>query len=304
MASAAFTAAALLAPAPVAEAAPAPTAWAALTPDRAPTDRAPDDLVRLAGAIPPSPAQLGATVLGAAGPESVLHLELYLQPAGATGLQTLADAVSTPGNPAYHRFLTVPQFARRFGIPAIRVAALDRYLEGRGLRVGPLARDHLAQAVQGTAAELDGAFGTALVKLRTAAGGDVIGSTRAPGLPARLAGLVTFVDGLDPFAHQVNNLVRFPAARRQGQVDGACSGMAGAGLTSSQLASAYGFNGFYNRGDEGQGETIGLIEYALGDTQAVSQYEQCIGAALNVDYVPTATPPNKPTPKWRRTFRW
>ncbi|MGA3219155.1 MAG: S53 family peptidase, partial [Acidimicrobiales bacterium] len=208
-----------------------------------------------------------------------------------------------PGNPAYHHFLSVPQFADRFGAPASRVAALDEYLKAQGLRVGPLSADHLAQAVTGSAADLDRAFGTALVRLRTAQGGDVTGSTLVPRLPARLAGAVTFVDGLEPWAHQVSNLVRFPPARNVGhvglghvgqeQANGACSGMADAGLTPSQLASAYDFNGFYDRGDEGQGETIGLIEYALPDPQAVLDYEACTGADLTIDYVPTGSPPKQ-----------
>ncbi len=69
--------------------------------------------------------------------------------------------------------------------------------------------------------------------------------------------------------------------------------MADAGLTPAQLASVYRFNGFYGRGDEGQGETIGLIEYALADEQAVSGYEACTGASLTVEYVPTGSPPKQ-----------
>ena len=262
---------------------------------------APGAMVALAGATPPAPALFGAKVLGTAPPSSTVPLELYLRPADAAGLQYLADAVSVPGNPEYHHFLSVPQFAERFGSPAPRVAVLDKYLQAQGLRVGPLSRDHLAQTVTGTAAQLEKAFGTALVELRTARGDNVVGAPLAPRLPARLAGAVNFVDGLEPWVEQVSNLVRFPAAprrpttqsQRQGQVSGTCGGMANAGLTPSQLASVYGFNGFYNRGDQGQGETIGLIEYALGDSQAVSEYEACTGAALTIYYVPTGSPPTQ-----------
>ncbi|MGO9657063.1 MAG: protease pro-enzyme activation domain-containing protein [Acidimicrobiales bacterium] len=267
-----------------------------------------DALVQLAGTAVPAPSLYGAQVLGRAQPSSALRLDIFLRPDDAAGLQSLAGAVSSPGNPAYHHFLTVPQFAGRFGAPAAQVAALDKYLTAQGLRVGPLSGDHLAQAVTGSAAELDRAFGTALVRLRTAQGDNVTGSTLVPRLPAHLAGAVTFVDGLEPWAQQVSNLVRFPPAptgghiwpgrARGGQVgqeqaNADCSGMAAAGLTPSQLASAYGFNGFYDRGDEGQSETIGLIEYALPDPQAVSDYEACTGADLTIDYVPTGSPPKQ-----------
>ena len=282
----------------------------------------PDPLVQLAGAAMPAPSLFGAKVLGRALPSSALQLEVYLRPDDVAGLQSLAEAVSSPGNPAYHHFLSVGRFSDRFGVPAARVAALDGYLEAQGLRVGPLSRDHLAQAVTGSAADLDRAFGTALVRLRTAQGDAVIGSTLAPRLPAPLAGDVTFVDGLEPWVDQVSNLVRFPPGHvdndpgqvalsaaglqaRGGQVgqvgqeqaSASCSGMADAGLTPAQLAAAYGFNGFYSRGDKGQGETIGLIEYALPDTQAILGYEACTGASPTIHYVPTDAPPKQTNPE-------
>ncbi len=296
-----------------------PAAAAILVPRATSPVRA-DALVQLKGAATPAPSLFGATVLGQARPSSALHLEIYLHPDDGAGLQDLADAVSAPGNPSYHHFLSVAQFAARFGAPPARVAALDRYLEAQGLRVGPLAPDHLAQAVAGSVADLDRALGMDLVRLRTAQGGTVVGSTLAPRLPARLAGGVSFVDGLEPWVDQVSNLVRFPPGGngsdqghvglghvglghvgspvRRSQVGPEqagtdCSGMADAGLTPAELAAAYGFNGFYSRGDEGQGETIGLIEYALADTQAVSGYETCTGASLTIDYVPTGAPPKQ-----------
>ena len=260
-------------------------------------------MVRLAGVSTPTPGLFGAKVLGRALPSSALQLEIYLQPYDPSALGALAEAVSSPGDAVYHHFLSVPGFAERFGAPPSRVTALDGYLKAQGLRVGPLAGDHLAQSVTGSAADLDRAFGTALVRLRTAQGDDVVGSTLAPSLPAHLAGAVSFVDGLEPWVDQVSNLVRFPTPPRLArtgrgqegaeQVNVGCSGMADAGLTPAQLASVYRFNGFYGRGDEGQGETIGLIEYALADEQAVSGYEACTGASLTVEYVPTGSPPKQ-----------
>ena len=67
--------------------------------------------------------------------------------------------------------------------------------------------------------------------------------------------------------------------------------MANTGMTPAQLDNAYRFSGFDQRGEQGQGETIGLIEYALGDPAGVAQYEACTGASLTVDYVPTVAPP-------------
>jgi hypothetical protein len=153
----------------------------------------------------------------------------------------------------------------------------------------------------------------------------------SPRLPARLASSVALLDGFGAGAGMKDDLVRFPRspslaggrtmavaaagearwpseARGGGEARGpsaptragaaqpaeACAGMAGAGMTPSELASAYGFQGFYAKGDYGQGETIGLIEYALADIPAISVFQSCVGSSLSVSYDPTASPPKQP----------
>ena len=175
---------------------------------------------------------------------------------------------------------------------------------------------------------MEAAFGTPLDRVLTARGAVVVGSTAAPRMPARLAGNVAFVGGLEPWVTETNNLVRWPASKEavpgahheaaapatgrgntvatrrattsssavRATVSGGskrigaaaqtatCGGIADAGLTPSELTAAYGFAGFYDHGDEGQGETIGLIEYALGDAAAVATYQGCEKTALTIYY--------------------
>jgi len=58
-----------------------------------------DALVQLAGTAVPAPSLYGAQVLGRAQPSSALRLDIFLRPDDAAGLQSLAGAVSSPGNP-------------------------------------------------------------------------------------------------------------------------------------------------------------------------------------------------------------
>ena len=262
--------------------------WAPIPPaNAAPSDQ----LVELPDAVPPSPASFGAKVLGAASPDAKLALQVYFRPSNGSELGTLATAISTPGSALYHHFLSVPQFADRFGPTGAEVASLDSYLRAKGVSVGPLSGNRLAQNLTGTTAQIEGAFGSSLDDLRTSTDGNVIGSPFAPELPARLASSVAFVDGLDPWVTPRNNLVRFPTPEAREQAASLCSGMAEAGLTPAQLDTAYGFSGFAARGEQGEGETIGLIEYALPDRQAIAPYEACSGASLTIDYVSSNSPP-------------
>ena len=268
----------------------------------APAVAAPSDqLVELPGSVPASPASYGAKVIGPSSPGARVALQVYFRPTNEPGLGALATAVSTPGTALYHHFLTVSQFAVRFGPSEVQVAALDNYLRSKGLSVEALSANRLALDVTGTAAQVKSAFGAPLVNLRTGTrngtGGDLIGSTLAPELPARLASSVAFIDGLEPWVTPHNDLVRFPTPEVREHAASTCSEMAGAGLTPAQLDTAYGFGGFDAAGDEGAGETIGLVEYALPDKQAIAPYEACTGASLTIDYVPTSSLPGNTDPE-------
>ena len=47
--------------------------------------------------------------------------------------QRFVDAVSTPGSPSYHQFLSPGAYTRRFGPSAAHVNAVESYLTGVGL---------------------------------------------------------------------------------------------------------------------------------------------------------------------------
>jgi hypothetical protein len=275
---------------------PAPAGATPTSPGRVPALSS--QFVRLTAALPPSPELFGARVLGAASLSAPLHLQVFFQPAHAAELGALAAAVSTPGTSVYHHFLSVEQFATRFGPSAASVATMDRYLRGEGLSVGPLSANHLAQDVGGTVSGFEHAFATPLTTLRTSAGGLVVGSLLAPKLPAGLVSSVSYIEGLYPWVTPSNDLVRFPSRRLSGQQTGSsCNGLATNGLTPAQLQRVYGLSGLYGSGYQGQGQTIGLIEYALADTRAVTTFEACAGASLTVDYVPTNAPPHTTDPE-------
>lgn len=278
-------------------------------------------MAALAGQTVPPPGLAGARVLGAAPGREQLTTELFFRPAQASGLAQAALAVSTPGTAGYHHYLSVAGFRARFGAPATAVAAVDSYLERHGLHVAPLAPNGLGQQVTGRVSAMARAFGAPWALARTSSGLIVTGLVRPPRLPARLAGAVAYLDGTAPWAVPHDNLVRLPRPRPPArasaptapgrrpvpagpggrraqpadQAPGApgCTGMPAAGMTPSQLEQAYRLSGFYQRFDQGQGATIGLVEYALADTAAVAHYQACAGSEVQVTYDPSPSPPSQ-----------
>jgi subtilase family serine protease len=79
--------------------------------------------------LPALPA--GAHDRGVLPPASVVHASVALSPRHAAELAAYARAVVTPGSPLYHRYLSVKQFAARFGPTPAQVARVRRALQFR-----------------------------------------------------------------------------------------------------------------------------------------------------------------------------
>jgi subtilase family serine protease len=263
--------------------------------------------VRVGGALPAMPA---ARELGAVPAGQRLHLTVVLDAGNGGGLAAYAAAVSTPGSSEYRHFLSVHQFAARFGAADAAIATVRRTLRADGLQVGATTPNNLALAVVGDAAHVSRAFGVTLRRYREHSGREVFANTGAPTVPSSLRGIVSNVLGL-------NSL---PAAVPEGIVDTrassahAASGPFAGGLgpvpcpaassfaastigndepgdeeyTINQIAQAYGVDGLYAQGDYGQGVTIAMYELEAypDQTSDLAAYQSCYGTNTQVTIEP------------------
>jgi hypothetical protein len=143
------------------------------------------------------PAQAHAASLGPVAPSRRLALTVVLKPRDPAGLATFAAAVTNPSSPSYRHFLSVGEFAARFGAGGTSVRMLRESLHRDGLQTGALARNGLSIAVSGTAQAASRAFGVTLRRYRERSGREVFANTGAPRVPAALGGVVADVLGLD-----------------------------------------------------------------------------------------------------------
>jgi subtilase family serine protease len=144
-----------------------------------------------------TPATVHATAVGPVAPTTRLALTVVLKPRNASGLAALAAAVSDPASPSYRHFLSVGEFAARFGASSANVRMLRETLRREGLEPGALARNDLSIAVSGTAGAASRAFHVTLRRYRERSGREVFANTAAPRVPAALRGVVADVLGLD-----------------------------------------------------------------------------------------------------------
>ena len=272
--------------------------------------RAADPALSRVGIRPPVP--VGAQAVGAVAQATNLRATVTLAPRDPAALAVYAQAVSDPDSPSYHQYLTVAEFAQRFGPSPRQVDAVRASLGARGVPVGALSPNGLALSVSAPAADLATAFQTSFERYRLPGGQIAYANTSAPAIAASLTGTVQSIVGLD----NLNTLdssgpVPAPVAGSRSASSGA-SRVAAAGsaatpqivtggpqpcaaastaaarfgsYTADKLASAYRFSGAYGAGDRGGGVTVALVELEPYQTSDLTAYQACYGTSTAVTNV-------------------
>ncbi|MGH9103421.1 MAG: protease pro-enzyme activation domain-containing protein [Acidimicrobiales bacterium] len=282
----------------VAQAAAIPAAFA-LVPSSSPASSSP---VGRAAAIP-----LAAAPLGALQSQQPIQLTVSLRPRDPAALASYAASVATPGSSGYRRYLSVQGFAERFAPSPATVASVTAALRSRGLTVGAVTADRLGLQVSGTAAAVESALGTGIDRYRLRSGRVAFANVSAPTLPTAVASDVQAVVGLDdvhvpmrpspplggptPGGSLGNGGARRPPrhSHAPASVAGApvaCQGASGSrAATAGDLASRYGLDGLYAKGDLGAGVTVGLFELSAFQASDVATYQACYGTHSVVQVV-------------------
>jgi subtilase family serine protease len=268
---------------------------------RVPVQAAPD--------LPP-----GASLAGAVAPERELDLYVALEPRDPAALESFAEEVATPGSPAYGEYLSVPQFAARFGPTPAQVATVRAALTAQGLDVGAPSANNLSLPVSATAAEAEAAFGTQIARVDTATTRVAFANRGAPRVPAAAAPYVQGILGLDNLkeSHQAdagggsNPLAAGASEADAGTpatgpspavttsvvtggpqpcAEATATGTTEHGNTIDQIAAAYDLPGFYAAGNFGAGQTVALLELEPFLDQDIAAFQACYGTDTAVEAV-------------------
>jgi hypothetical protein len=257
------------------------------------------------GSAPRTPA--GATVGGALPGSTTLKLTIALEPRDPAALAAYASSVADPGSADYHQYLSVAQFAARFGATPAAIAAVRSSLQADGLTPGAATANGLSIPVTTTASGAVRAFSTSFHRVTLRGGAAAYANTTAPALASGIAGDVQGVVGLDDLArarpldltrqrataHATSAAARANAAF--GHVETHTSAVtpctaasqyatAYTSYTADQIADIYDFGSLYAAGDEGAGETVAVYELESNFPSDVTTYEDCFGATGTVSY--------------------
>jgi kumamolisin len=213
-----------------------------------------------------------ATRVGDLAATGRLSLEVSLAPQNEAGLQTFINQVSDPASPLYQHYLTVAQFADRFGASAATIQSVTTYLRSEGLTVGAPTANHLTISTSGTTAQVEQAFGVTLANYRQSAdGAEFFANSAAPSLPTALAAQVSGVAGLSDYAK--HSYYAVPEKTSPNVTSD---------ITPTKARSGYNLTTDISDGYNGSGETIGLVEFSAYTASDVAKYNSnySLGASV------------------------
>jgi subtilase family serine protease len=269
--------------------------------------------LRPVGTAPVIPA--GGVARGRTRGSRSLRFDIVLAARHPAALQSLALAVSSPGSASRGKFLTVPQFAARFGQPAAAIRSAEAALRADGLRPGRAAADGLIIPVRSTVRQAETSLRTTFRNYRLNSGRVAYANTSAPRLPATVAAMTSAVVGLNDLVTPQTGLTRTRPAQGDAATGGAATGgthrasatraQAGAaggtraakpasrgpsachtvvriahktnGWTYPQLARAYSLTSLYRRGELGGGTRIALFELDPWLRSDIAAFQRCYG---------------------------
>ena len=138
--------------------------------------------------------------LGRRDPSVVTAGSIYFKPSAAqrANRDALLDAVQNPASPSYHKWLTVEEYAARFGAQAADIGRVSSWLKQQGLAIDRVGRLGTRIGFRGTGGQVEAAFHTEIHNY------DLGGVTHyamasAPLIPSELAPAVLGLRGFHDF---------------------------------------------------------------------------------------------------------
>jgi len=223
------------------------------------------------------------------------HLVLVLNrsPERQQAFEALLRDQQDPKSADFHRWLTPAEIGERFGVADEDIAALEAWLESKGLHVDGVASSRVRIEFSGRAAQVGAAFGT-LLHSYAVDGSTLISPLGTPQIPESLAPIVQSVHGLQsirskPHSHQEVREMK-PASDGEKATVSCSSGACTYYVAPADFAAIYNLNPVYQQGINGSGQTIAIIGRSSVYMADIENFQKRVGLSVKDPVV--IIPPN------------
>ncbi len=192
-------------------------------------------------------------------------------------LEALLQQQQDPSSPSYHQWLTVEQYAARFGISEADMARVAQWLQGQGFTIveRPAGRGYIA--FSGTAAQVRTAFATEL-HTYLANGESHFANVTDPSLPRALANVTLGIRGLNDFRPKPR-AVRRPRPMFTSSISGNHF------LAPDDFATIYHLKPLYDQGIDGTGQWLAIMGQTAIPAPDIATFRSLSGLPANAPVV-------------------
>lgn len=228
-----------------------------------------------------------------------IALALGLKLRNTDNLSAYLREITDPASLLYHHYLNAASFAAQYGPFPQSEASVASFLRSHGFKITATYANHLIVDALGTVAQAEHAFQVQINNYRADSGRQFYANATAPTLPINVAAVVTSISGLDD-AIQYARKPLLPSVASGRDKSGPYGNLktqtsqnavncpqpgsptVPTSFIPKQIATAYDFNGFYNAGMFGEGQTVGLLELDGFSANDIATYTSCFGGAKTV----------------------
>jgi subtilase family serine protease len=191
-----------------------------------------------------------------------LHVTLLTVPSHsqAEALTQLLAEQQDPKSPNFHKWITSPQYADRFGLSHNDVEKISAWLKSQGFTVDKVANGRNWIVFGGTASQIESAFRTEIHRYNV--NGELhFANAAPPSIPAALAGVATGFRGMSDFGPKP--MIRKAAPRARNVRPDYYDPNTGVGdfVAPGDIATIYDLNPLYTAGTpiDGTGEKLAIM---------------------------------------------
>jgi len=196
-----------------------------------------------------------------------ISLTFRLSPAQQKDLDQFLVQLADRSSPNYHKYLTIPQFALRFGMSPNDLNKVVAWVQSQGFTNIKIAPTRTKISFDGTVAQIESAF--ALEMHNYLNEGNVhLANAVNPSVPSALSGLVLYVGHLNDFAPK-------PRVKVNPNFTSYVSG--NHFLSPDDFATIYDVNALYSAGATGSNQKIVIVGQSTVSTTDLNNFRTAAG---------------------------
>lgn len=202
-----------------------------------------------------------AAVFGNTPADTPVTVSIILKIRHQNQLEQYIQNITAPGRSPFHSFLSTQQFAQSFGQSDGTIQAIVQYFQGYGI-TAQVYPNNLNITLNGTAGQFNQAFNVQLQDMGYK-GKQFHAPKGAPQVPHMVAESVLAILGLNNYSPFASDVQRLPQSvlsklKNEGDSTNPPTGV----VTPQEFATHYDITPLYQRGDLGQGQTLGIVTLA------------------------------------------